>query len=189
MHLKNSYSTTLRAIKIQIQFHLKNSSNRGIHELKSEPSQFDELFSNYNFTWKIRQIIFVGHFENTAFQSLIEQSIFYRKVCIFALFSISKKVGGSNCIPRKTEQTSHSSEAGKPDPLWCSKIASFQLLCVCFVKVWLLYRSSSISSVIVLVVQPNFVHAMDERKEASLAFKWRDWMTGIWGSFFIPYIL
>ena len=120
-HLKNSSNRGIHKLKsepsqfdefiFKLQFHLKNSSNRGIHNLKSEPSQFDELFSNYNFTWNIRQIIFGGHFENTAFQSLIEQSIFYRKVCIFALFSISKKVGGSNCIPRKTEQTSSKLES------------------------------------------------------------------------------
>ena len=41
----------------KLQFHMKSSSNCNIHKLNStKPSQFDELFSNYNSTWKFRQI-------------------------------------------------------------------------------------------------------------------------------------
>ena len=69
--------------------HLKNSSNCYIYQLNSAiPSQFDELFSNCNITWKIRQT--TTHF-NEKVQNQVNLTNYFQnsnitwKICCFSV--------------------------------------------------------------------------------------------------------
>ena len=70
--------------------HLKNSSNCYIHKLHSaKPSQFDELFSNCNITWKIRQT--TTHFNEKVqnqvnLTNYFQNSNFTWKICCFSVY-------------------------------------------------------------------------------------------------------